>query len=72
MFRIRIRRTCMFLGLPNPHRDPWLVRGTDPRIRIRIRISNKMSRIRNPAFHYYTLMEVEVGDFTVPPIEGYT
>jgi hypothetical protein len=54
----------MFLGLPNPHRDPWLVRGTDPRIRIRIRISNKMSRIRNPAFHEYTLIEVD--DFTVP------
>jgi hypothetical protein len=37
----------MFLGLPGPHPDP-LVRGTDPRIRIRIR--TKMSRIRNNAF----------------------
>ncbi len=38
MFRIR-----MFLGFPDPRPHP-LVRGTDPRIRIRIRI--KKSRIR--------------------------
>jgi hypothetical protein len=36
----------MFLGLPDLHPDP-LVRGTDPRILIRIR--TKMSRIRNTA-----------------------
>jgi hypothetical protein len=42
VFRIRIR-ICMFLGLPDPHPDP-LVRGTDPRIRIR----TKMSRIPYP------------------------
>ncbi len=40
--RIWIRRICMFLGLPDPHPDQ-LVRGTDPRIRIR----TKMSRIPN-------------------------
>jgi hypothetical protein len=38
VFRIQIRRILMFLGLPDP-----LVRGTDPRIRIRIR--TKMPRI---------------------------
>jgi hypothetical protein len=36
----------MFLGLPDPHPDP-LDRGTDPRIRICIRIHTKMSRIHN-------------------------
>ena len=36
----------MFLGLPDPHPDP-LVRGTDPRVQIRIR--SKMSRIPNTA-----------------------
>jgi hypothetical protein len=36
----------MILGLPDPHSDP-LVRGTDPRIRIRIRIRTKISRIPN-------------------------
>ncbi len=41
VLRIRIR---MFLGLHDPHPDPW-VRVTDPRIRIR----TKMSRIRNTA-----------------------
>ncbi len=41
--RVRIRRIRgMFLGLSDP--DP-LVRGTDPRIRIR----TKMSRLRNTA-----------------------
>jgi hypothetical protein len=49
----------MFLGLPDPHPDPF-VRGTDPRIRIRIR--TKMSRIPStrhqfdaepgPTFHF--------------------
>ncbi len=34
--RIWICRVGMFLGLPDPHPDP-LARGTDPRIRIRIR-----------------------------------
>jgi hypothetical protein len=34
-------------GVPDP--DP-LVKGTDPRIRISIRIRTKMSRIRNTAF----------------------
>jgi hypothetical protein len=33
---------------PDPHQDP-LARGTDPWIRIRIRICTKMSRIRNTA-----------------------
>jgi hypothetical protein len=37
-------RICMFLGLPDPHLD--LVRGTDPRIRIR----TKMLRIRSTGF----------------------
>jgi hypothetical protein len=36
----------MFLGLPDPH-PVSLVRGTDPRILIRIQIRIKMSRIRN-------------------------
>ncbi len=31
---------------PDPEQDP-LVKGTDPRIQIRIRIRTKMSRIRN-------------------------
>ncbi len=42
--RIRIHRIHMFLGLPDP--DP-LVRGMDPRIRIRIH--PKISWIRNTA-----------------------
>jgi hypothetical protein len=45
VFRIRIRtwiRIRMFLGLSDPYADPF-VRGTDPRIRIRIR--TKMSPI---------------------------
>jgi hypothetical protein len=46
VFRIRI---CMFLGLPDPHPDP-LDRGTDPRIRIRA----KMSRIQYTASTYGT------------------
>jgi hypothetical protein len=37
---------CSELGLPNPHPDP-LVRGTDPRIRIHIRIRTQVSRIAN-------------------------
>jgi hypothetical protein len=49
VMKIQIRRLCMFLGLPEPHPDP-LVRGTDPRIRIYIRISTKMSRIRTTGF----------------------
>jgi hypothetical protein len=42
----------MFLGLPDP-----LDRGTDPRIRIRIRILTKMSRIHSTArnFNYVTI-----------------
>ncbi len=44
VFRIRIRRIRMFLGLPDP-----LDRGTGPRIRMRIRIRTKMSRIHNTA-----------------------
>ncbi len=44
VFQIRILSIRMFLGLPDPNMDP-LFRGTDPRIRIRIR--TKMSRIRN-------------------------
>ncbi len=36
----------MFLDLPDPRLD-LLVRGTDSRIQIRIRICTKMSRIRN-------------------------
>jgi hypothetical protein len=40
---------CMILGLPDPHPYP-LVRGTDPRIRIRIQIRTKMSRIPNTGF----------------------
>ncbi len=46
---IRIRRIRMFLGIPDPHPDPF-VRGTDPRIRIRTnmsRIPTNMSRISN-------------------------
>ncbi len=39
-------RILMCLGLPDPHPDP-LVRGKDPRIRIRIWIRTKMSRIHN-------------------------
>jgi hypothetical protein len=49
VFPILIRWILMFLVLPNPHLDP-LVRGTyeyGPRIRTRIRIRTKMSRIRN-------------------------
>jgi hypothetical protein len=42
LIRIWIR---MFLGLPDPHPDP-LVRGTDPRIQIR----TKMSRISNTGY----------------------
>jgi hypothetical protein len=38
-----------FLGLPDPHPDP-LDKGTDPGIRIRIRIRTKMSRIHNTVF----------------------
>jgi hypothetical protein len=38
----------MFLGLPDPHP---LVKGTDPRIRVRIRIRTKMSRIPNTDFY---------------------
>jgi hypothetical protein len=43
----------MFLGLSDPYPDP-LVRGTDPRIRIR----TKMSRIPNTAFmgHFQRLI----------------
>ncbi len=41
----------MFLDLPDPHPDP-LVKGTDPRIRIRTRIRTKMSRISNTAYSY--------------------
>ncbi len=48
--RIRIRRIRMFLGLPGPHPNP-LERGTDPRIRIRIWLRTKMSRIHNTALN---------------------
>ncbi len=34
------------MGIPDPHPDP-LVRGTDPWVRIRIRIHTKTSRIPN-------------------------
>ncbi len=44
--RIRIGRIRMFLGLPDAYLDP-LIRGTDPRIRILIRIRIKVSRIHN-------------------------
>ncbi len=40
-----------------PDPDP-LVRGTDPRIRIRIR--TKMSRIRNTALHHTQLFRAEL------------
>ncbi len=46
VYRIRIR---MFLGLPDP--DP-LVRGTYPRIQIRIRICIKMSQILYYGHHF--------------------
>jgi hypothetical protein len=39
------------LGPPDPHPDP-LIRGTDPRIRIRIRIRTIMSRIPNTVSEY--------------------
>jgi hypothetical protein len=45
VFRIRIRRIRIFFGLPDSQLDP-LVRGTDPRIRIRA----NMSLIRNIGF----------------------
>ncbi len=45
----------MFLGLLDPHPEA-LVRGTDPRIRIRIRTN--MSRIRNTDFN----QEVKIND----------
>jgi hypothetical protein len=48
-------RTCsirMFHGLPEPDPDP-LVRGMDPGIRIRIRISTKMSQIPTKQRSYY-------------------
>ncbi len=45
MLWIRIR---MFLGLLDPHPNT-LDRGTDPRIRIRIRIRTKMSQIHSIA-----------------------
>jgi hypothetical protein len=43
----------MFLGLPDQYPNP-LVRGMDPRIRIRIRIRTKISRIPQPCLqeHY--------------------
>ena len=43
-----IRRIRMFLGLPDPHPDP-LVRGTESRIQIGIRIRTYMSRIPQTA-----------------------
>ncbi len=46
VFRIRLRRISMFLGLPDPHPDP-LDRGTVPRIRIR---PTKMSRIHSTTY----------------------
>ncbi len=52
VFRIRIRK---LLGLQDPHQDDPLVRGADPRIQIRIRIHNKMSRIRNIALFSLSL-----------------
>ncbi len=52
-FQIQIR---MFLGLPDPHPDP-LVRGTDPRIRIR----TKMYRIRNTALGLDSHFQCESG-----------
>ncbi len=47
--RIRIRRLRMFLSLPDPHPDSFC-RDTDPRIRIRIQIHTKMTRIPNTDF----------------------
>jgi hypothetical protein len=51
VLEIRIRWICIFLGLPDPHPDP-LVRGTDPRIRIRIHIRTQMSRIPNTGISF--------------------
>jgi hypothetical protein len=51
---IRIR---MLLGLPDPHPDP-LVRGMDPRIRIRIQIRPNMSQIRNIAYWLMTFRKL--------------
>jgi hypothetical protein len=51
VFRIRIIKIRMFLGLPDPYPDP-LDRGEDPTIRIRIRIHTKMSRIHNTVWKY--------------------
>ncbi len=48
VFRIRIRRIHMFLGLSDPHSNS-LDRGTDPRIWIRIRNRTIKSRIHNTA-----------------------
>ncbi len=49
VFQTRIRMILMFLSLSNPHPEK-LVRGTDPRIWIRIR--TKMSRIRNTGYNH--------------------
>ncbi len=47
---IQIRRIRVFSGILDPHPD-LLIRGTDQRIRIRIWIRTKMSRIPNTAGH---------------------
>jgi hypothetical protein len=56
--RIRIRRIRMFLGLLDPQPDS-LLRGTDPKILIRIRIRIKMSRIRNTAVQEHGIVDTE-------------
>ncbi len=49
-------RINMFLGLRDPHSDP-LVRGTDPKIRIRIR--TQMTGVRNTNRKYTWKHSVE-------------
>jgi hypothetical protein len=45
------------------HPDPVpVVRGTDPRIQIHIRIRTKMSRIRSTATHYESWICIQLAD----------
>jgi len=47
----------MIFGLSDPNPDP-LVRGSDLRIRIHIRIRTKMSHIRNTAIMVHGLIQL--------------
>ena len=58
------RMIHMFLSLSNPHPEK-LVRGTDPRIRIRIH--TKMSRIRNTGYKWYIFSEFGSKNWRLTP-----